>query len=346
MSGGILVLSANPRDAQWLRLNEEYTRIQIQVAQADPRIKVDREPEIGIDNLLPIIAQKKPKILHFSGHATWEGLYLIGPQGKAHLASNDQIRQALKPFKDFIECVVLNGCMTEPQANSIHKSIPFVIGTNHQFSDLAALAFVDGFYAGVAQYLPYVTAYQMGCANIGARGMRENNIPILKRRERMIPIRESLRIRLENAKDECRKHDVPFRGPHLYMVLMGTSESPSDENGALRKAFDKICPGLRATLDQTLADFIHNQAEQESSTFEPFGFMDIDEFVAANNEAVDERASEITPRHLMLGLLNGDSQTSKLIRKLAGGVETYNTLIEEIREPTNIDPYRISLKNG
>jgi hypothetical protein len=334
MSGGILVLSANPRDIPWLRLTEEYAHIQLQLAQGRQLIDLNREPEVSVDNLLPVIANKQPRILHFCGHASNEGLYLVGDGGNAYLATVDEIDRAIRPFKEFVECVVFNACLTAVQAKIIHRHIPFVVGMNHRISDPAAINFVDGFYAGIAQCLSYKVAFQMGCSKIDLARLPENKIPVLFRRERMLPLNELLRNQLEETKDQCRRRNLPFRGPHLFMSLMHIIDKSASNDKNLSLVFDKVCPGLRQKIEARLQDFIDHQDKYEPGQFFfPFSFMDLNDFVLANNEAVDEGALEITQRHLMIGILIGDSNTSRLIRQLAGSAEIFNKLVAEVRKP-------------
>ena len=49
-----------------------------------------------------------------------------------------------------VECVVLNACYSEVQAEAIHQHINHVIGMNRAIGDKAAINFTVAFYDGLA----------------------------------------------------------------------------------------------------------------------------------------------------------------------------------------------------
>jgi hypothetical protein len=125
-----------------------------------------------------------PQILHFCGHGSGEnGLVLENDTGEAKLVSTEALANLLKRFADRgLECVVLNACYSEVQANAIIEHIDYVIGMNSSISDRAAIKFVQGFYDELGAGWSYEDAFQGGCDAIALEGIQQEHIPILKRK--------------------------------------------------------------------------------------------------------------------------------------------------------------------
>ena len=69
--------------------------------------------------------------------------------GKA--CSADTLAGFFELFADKLECVVLNACYSEIQAEVIAKHIPYVIGMKKAIGDTAAIEFSVAFYDALGQ---------------------------------------------------------------------------------------------------------------------------------------------------------------------------------------------------
>jgi hypothetical protein len=85
-------------------------------------------------------------------------------------------------FADKLNCVVLNGCYSDVQAQVIAKHIPHVIGMNKAIGDKAAIAFAVGFYDALGAGRGVEFAFKMGCAAIQMEGIAEHLTPVLIKR--------------------------------------------------------------------------------------------------------------------------------------------------------------------
>jgi len=83
-----------------------------------------------------------PRIVHFAGHGEGaDGILVENDQGQASEIPNDTLADLFELCAGHIECVVLNACYSDVQADAIAKHIPYVIGMKALVSDEAALQF-------------------------------------------------------------------------------------------------------------------------------------------------------------------------------------------------------------
>lgn len=78
-----------------------------------------------------------------------------------------------------MECVVLNACYSEAQAEAIAKHIPHVIGMNKAIGDNAAIEFAVAFYDALGAGKTIDFAYRLACNAILLSGLPENLTPVL-----------------------------------------------------------------------------------------------------------------------------------------------------------------------
>ena len=124
-----------------------------------------------------------PQIIHFSGHGTGdEGLVFEDETGSAKLVDGQALAGLFDLFADQVECVVLNGCYSEVQANAIAQHINYVIGMSKAIGDRAAIEFAVGFYDALGAGKPVEFAYKFGCAAIRLAGIPEQLTPTLKKK--------------------------------------------------------------------------------------------------------------------------------------------------------------------
>jgi hypothetical protein len=183
----ILILSANPKDTDKLRLDEEVREIRAALRRAKSRdqFEIVTELAVRVDDLLPILLDHEPQIVHFSGHgAGSQGLALENKAGKVQLVSTAALARLFKAFKSKIECVFLNACYSEAQADAIHQHIDCVVGMNTAIGDRAAINFAVGFYTAFFSGRSYENSFELGCTAVDLEGIPESSTPMLKARPR------------------------------------------------------------------------------------------------------------------------------------------------------------------
>ena len=181
----ILILTANPKNSDKLRLDEEVREIQegLQRSRSRDQFEIISKWAVRPDDLRRALLDHEPQIVHFSGHGAGEkGLILENNAGQMKRVSGPSLARLFKLFKDKVECVLLNACYSEVQAAAIHQHIDCVIGMNQAIGDLAAIEFAVGFYDGLGAGRPYSEAFEFGVSAIDLEGISETATPQLKQR--------------------------------------------------------------------------------------------------------------------------------------------------------------------
>lgn len=183
----ILILSANPKNTTNLRLDEEVREIKNTLAISPHRdeFQIITESAVRVDDLTRFLSHYQPTIVHFSGHGSGtDGLALEDNSGNIQLVSTQALAKLFDLFQEQVECVLLNACYSEEQADSIHQHIDCVVGMNQAIGDKAAIKFSVGFYTALAAGMNYEDCFQMGCTSIDLQGIPEYATPKIKIRRR------------------------------------------------------------------------------------------------------------------------------------------------------------------
>ncbi|MEO1671517.1 MAG: CHAT domain-containing protein, partial [Cyanobacteria bacterium J06631_2] len=169
MTTKILVLSSNPQATEQLRLNREFSEIENarESSRNKDQFTVLRVAQARVDHLQREILETKARIVHFCGHGLGnQGLALETRSGQQQLVSNQALADLFELVAHQVECVILNACFSKAQAAVVHDHINYVIGTENAIKDEAAIAFSQGFYAGLFSGASIERAYELGKNNI------------------------------------------------------------------------------------------------------------------------------------------------------------------------------------
>ncbi len=177
----ILLLAANPKNTNSLRLQEEERdikeRLRLNGYGTDP---IKSAVAVRSRDLNQALLDFDPQIIHFSGHGGGEdGLAFEEIDGTLKLISGQALAGLFSLFSDRLECVVLNACYSEVQAQAIAQHIDYVIGMDRAIKDKSAIEFAVGFYSAIGAGKDYEFAFKMGCNAIDREGLSEQHIPQL-----------------------------------------------------------------------------------------------------------------------------------------------------------------------
>lgn len=181
----ILILSANPRDTSRLRLDEEVREIQsaLERSQSRDNFQIITKSAVRINDLRRAMLDSEPQIVHFSGHGIGaSGIVLEDDSGEMQLVSTKALTNLFELFKNKVECVLLNACYSESQAEAIYQYIDCVIGMNNAIPDDAAVNFSIGFYDAIGACRTYADAFKFGCNNIDLNNIAGDLIPAINSR--------------------------------------------------------------------------------------------------------------------------------------------------------------------
>ncbi|HAC65069.1 MAG TPA: TIR domain-containing protein [Cyanothece sp. UBA12306] len=185
----ILILAANPKGTSPLRLDEEMREIEAGLERAKDRDQFILEKKWAVRprDIQRAMLDIDPQIVHFSGHGEGEkGLVFEDEMGRAKLVDGEALAGLFELFADKVECVVLNGCYSQVQAEEIAQHIPYVIGMSQAIGDRAAIEFAVGFYDALGAGRPVEFAYKLGCSAIRLAGIAENLTPVLIQKSELV----------------------------------------------------------------------------------------------------------------------------------------------------------------
>jgi CHAT domain-containing protein len=181
----ILFLAANPQGTSQLRLQEEAREIDagLQRAKRGDQFVLQQRWAVRARDIQRAMLDFKPQIVHFSGHGGGEeGLVLENETGNIQFVNTEALAGLFELFALQVECVILNACYSEVQAEAIIRHIPYVIGMNKAIGDKAAIEFALGFYDALGAGESVEFAYKFGCSNIRMAGIAEHLTPVLKKK--------------------------------------------------------------------------------------------------------------------------------------------------------------------
>ncbi len=198
-----------------MRLDEEVREIQAALKRANNReqFEIVTSWAIRVEDLRRALLDYQPTIVHFSGHGSGSnGLALENNSGQTQLVSTESLSKLFKSFQEYVECVLLNACYSEAQAEAIHQHIDYVIGMNRAIGDMAAIEFAVGFYDALLAGRSYSDCFELGCASIDLEGIPESQTPVLKARRRYYQTQpqthlESVASAKSSARDDFRSDD-------------------------------------------------------------------------------------------------------------------------------------------
>ena len=196
----ILFLAANPTQSGQLRLGEEFREIRegLRLSNQRDHIHLSQRWAVRPRDLNRALLEEEPHILHFAGHGVLNttqsppagiafeakatgGIVLEDKQGQAHVASAEALAGLVALFPQ-LQCVVLNACYSEVQAEALSEHVPYVVGMDQEVPDRTAIEFAVGFYdaLGARPQRDYPFAFKLGRSAISMANLPGADIPQLR----------------------------------------------------------------------------------------------------------------------------------------------------------------------
>ncbi|MEM8504761.1 MAG: AAA-like domain-containing protein [Cyanobacteria bacterium P01_D01_bin.1] len=180
----ILILAANPQNTSHLRLDEEVRGIQrsLQLSKERDRFEITSEWAVRTEDLMQLLVSHQPHIVHFLGHGSGDrGLVLEDGRGRSQIVPTRALARLFQQVAS-VECVLLNACYSDTQAQAISQFVSCVVGMNQPIGDPAAVCFARGFYTSLGNGGSYEAAYEMGRTAIDLENIAEIATPVLRTR--------------------------------------------------------------------------------------------------------------------------------------------------------------------
>ena len=218
----VLLLSANPRNTDQLRLNEEFREIREGLRLTDNRglFDIKQGGAIRAKDLRRLIFSYNPHIVHFSGHSSTDGIFLENDSGRYNPVTGYALANLFSLFSETVRCVILNACYSREQAIEIVQQIPYVVGMSTRIRDDSAIQFAIGFYDALGAGRDIEDAYKFGCNAIQLEG---GNDLAGSNRSLILPINSSEDIDKYSDIDEA---DKPVLLTRVREVSAVTPPSP------------------------------------------------------------------------------------------------------------------------
>lgn len=159
----ILILASNPRKD--LNLDHEIRDLRDVIERSHNHEEFDVEDALAVrvKDFQDLLFRHKPQIVHFCGHGSGsQGLVFEGNNGEEQWVRAEALSDLFRLFSSDIECVLLNACYSEEQANAIVNHIDYVIGVNQEIRDDAAIAFSTSFYRALGYDCTIEQAFEFG----------------------------------------------------------------------------------------------------------------------------------------------------------------------------------------
>lgn len=186
----ILFLGANPSNLTQRALDREAREIgeRLRAAKLRERFQLEYGWAVRVSDLQQCLLVHEPTIVHFSGHGTQDGQFMVeDQQGRAFAVNPSALAMLFEILRDNIRCVVLNACASKVQAEAIRQHIDCVVGMTRSITDATAIAFSSAFYQALGFGRSIKVAFDLGCAQILLEGLAEADLPALICREGVRP---------------------------------------------------------------------------------------------------------------------------------------------------------------
>lgn len=180
----ILFCGANPPGTHALDIPREFEKIK-EVLSLHPRrerIQIIIEPKATAGDIIRLIIDHQPDIIHFSGHGSrTEGnhrdLSVHSKRTDSHKFSSKDLRNVFSSLPYLPELVILNACHSEQIGHSIEDFVGCVIGIQQQITDEGAIMFSSIFYAALANGGAIANAFKLSTSGLETQKDRPALIP-------------------------------------------------------------------------------------------------------------------------------------------------------------------------
>jgi CHAT domain-containing protein len=161
-SVNILFLAANPATTSRLDLEEELHALEQELRGVRYRdsIKLTAGHAVRPDDLLRLVREKEPTIVHFSGHGSTAGIIVRNDAGGDQAIDGTSLHRFFQGRG--VDLVVLNSCYSKTQADAIGNAVKAVVGTTAAVGDQAARRFTVAFYRSLGNGLSVREAFRDG----------------------------------------------------------------------------------------------------------------------------------------------------------------------------------------
>ncbi|HET6523173.1 CHAT domain-containing protein [Sphingopyxis sp.] len=165
----ILYIAGNPADAPSLQIQNEIQLLQHELNRVptSESLELMVHPDLQFDQLVGVLGQFKPGILHLSAHGRDDAI-LFAQREKGHVVLDARrLGQILTALKLRPRLIILNACRSETMAGELAEFADFVIGTDAPITNVGARQFAGTLYNRLANGDTLADAYTTASAVLG-----------------------------------------------------------------------------------------------------------------------------------------------------------------------------------
>lgn len=186
----VLFFAADPRSVgregnPRLELDTEVRAIRqaVRTASRFGELDFDTHWAARAGDMVDALGDTHPRVVHFSGHCGPAGLEFVGREGsRQHSVGASALAELFKAYRGDIRVVVLNACLSLPQAEAIAAVVGCAIGTNAGITDGAAITFSSSLYRAIASGDSVQIAFDRARAALAMEHYEERDCPRLVKR--------------------------------------------------------------------------------------------------------------------------------------------------------------------
>ncbi|MEM9945906.1 MAG: CHAT domain-containing protein [Cyanobacteria bacterium P01_D01_bin.36] len=234
MKSTVLIVSSNPQNTSFLRLDRELRIIREAIQKSTLRSQIDIQVEWAVrtTDLLYALQRHKPWVIHFCGHGEGPaGLTVEDEVGQKTTISNAALTEIASQFATDTECILLNACYSKVQASLMSQHINYVVGMSSAIEDKAALAFTRGFYTALGGGESIANAYRFGKSQIAIECSNPTASPLNERKATTVdgPVLQSANTApvAANLMPLLFQKEIPTEFDHTWMSL--THQTKAEE---------------------------------------------------------------------------------------------------------------------
>lgn len=162
MSARILFLESNPQSTARIDLAGELRELEqtIPAARFRDEITLKVAHAARPDDLVLLLRNEHPDIVHFSGHGAAEGI-LFRREGDGYVAMGGSVLARVLSGRG-VRLAVLNACYSATVAEELARVVPAFVGTSTSVDDQAAIVFAKAFYRSLGDGNSVAEAFRDG----------------------------------------------------------------------------------------------------------------------------------------------------------------------------------------
>ena len=202
----VLYLTANPEAEEstvtdpdgtvhqygtWLRVDQEVRQVRQALRGSKYRdlVEVIHAPAATFDDLVDGLNDHRPHVVHFSGHANADGLFMENDEGDktGHDIGFTILARVLGATDDPPRLVVLNACDSLEGADDLLQTVPVVVAMSDSIGDTSAIVFATTFYSGIASAQSVSSALEQAKVRMLAAALDGSDLPELRARADVDP---------------------------------------------------------------------------------------------------------------------------------------------------------------